>query len=351
MVKRIVQWSVAAGLLLVAPLLSAAAAQQLGFPAPGSCDAWSRAVAAGGPAAQAALTRSWFSCWPIAADALAAALRQTRASDDPVLLRELAVHAGYFEHPLILDAALEVAPDRSATITARAASLLILAAQLGAALGVNNRGISDLLTEPPPAAGLCGPALQFSGQHGRRTDSQPLPADARRRVAGVLDPLSIDATEPFHLRRLAQCLQVVARPEVPPQIDVSGVRLTHLCENDFILYNPTPLALLFTLEVEGTTDRFNLQVEAGEHRRFSPDQAGIVRLIYDGRVIQSAANGGRRCSEGEGQVRRPIDRRAVQLGAEERRGYFVELLVEQLARAVEWAPRERVTSGRPSSIQ
>jgi hypothetical protein len=31
---------------------------------------------------------------------------------------------------------------------------------------------------------------------------------------------------------------------------------------------------------------------------------------------------------------------AVQLGADERRGYFVELLVEQLERASEWAVPE-----------
>jgi hypothetical protein len=64
-------------------------------------------------------------------------------------------------------------------------------------------------------------------------------------------------------------------------------------------------------------------------------------VLSDGRVMEAGFGPPlrifTRCEE-DGRIRQPIDRRAVQLGAEERRGYVVELLVEQLERASTWAP-------------
>ena len=50
-----------------------------------------------------------------------------------------------------------------------------------------------------------------------------------------------------------------------------------------------------------------------------------------------------RC-EADGRVRRPPARRATQLGADERRGYFVEFVVEQFERAAAWRPGGGVSS-------
>jgi hypothetical protein len=72
-------------------------------------------------------------------------------------------------------------------------------------------------------------------------------------------------------------------------------------------------------------------------------------VLSDGRVMEAGFGPPlrvfSRCEE-DGRIRRPLDRRAVQLGAEERRGYFVELLVEQLHRATTWPPS---TSPQPSA--
>ena len=67
--------------------------------------------------------------------------------------------------------------------------------------------------------------------------------------------------------------------------------------------------------------------------------------MEDGRLVEAGITPPlrvfTRCEE-DGRIRRPVERRAVQLRADERQGYFIELVVEQFGRAVEWAPDNAV---------
>ena len=59
----------------------------------------------------------------------------------------------------------------------------------------------------------------------------------------------------------------------------------------------------------------------------------------DGRLVEAGITPPLRVfsrCEPDGRIRRPVVRRAVQLTAGERQGYFVELLVEQFGRATPW---------------
>ena len=263
------------------------------LPSVADCAQWAQSLAAGGQAAIETLDRGWLAGCPNSGPAaLASALRGARAETDTAYLVRLADVAGNLEHPAILAAALELAGDRGATTAARATALLVLPGQLGAGPGVNGLPGGVLLTQPLPATGVCAPGLRAT--HAAAPASAASRGDAPRRVAAVVDRIRTDASEPDLLRSLARCVRPAVKG-VPPQVDVSAVRLTYVCGNWFRVRNPTRESLLFEFVAEGTGERRRLRVSAGGERTIATDAPARVRLYYDGRSIQAAANGGAPC--------------------------------------------------------
>jgi hypothetical protein len=289
-----------AALAALAPwTVATAAAQDLdlyGPPTAENCARWAAMHSEGRAPALAVLRQNPLASCPDAGPAaLAAAVQRASAETDTTYLAWLAGRAGLLTHPAVFAAALRLAGDRGATVESRAAGLLVLGGQNGAGGEINGTGWGALLVEPVPnAARGCFMSLRpICG--GPAPASAPLPGDAKRQAAVVVDRIRTDPAEPALLRTLARCVRPAVARGVPPQVDVSGVRLRYLCGNWFRIHNPTVETLMFGFAAEKTGERSNISVFPGGERMFATAAPSTVRLYYDGRLIQTTAHGGTAC--------------------------------------------------------
>lgn len=277
-------------------------AQTLGRPLPerAECSAWAADVGRGGAPAMEVLIYGWLpACPEDGPAAVAAAISAAGQVADTAYLVALFRTAAYIRDAQVFAAAQALASNRSARPEPRVAALLILMGVLDMPTSFNDLGGSALMVTALPSD-RCLPTLGVGGTRWRVIDD-PLPADARRQVAGLVDRIRHDPTESPLMRNLAGCMRP-AFFDVPPQIDVSGVRLTYLCDTLFRIYNPTPDRLVFTVEVEGTDETFRIGVGEGQEYTFFTEHVGTVQLYYDGRLIQTAANGQQPCPRPDLQI-------------------------------------------------
>jgi hypothetical protein len=285
--------SLSAVVALAMHCIPALAVAQRTPPSSAQCTSWSQALGGGGAGALGALLYGGVGgCPSTGPNALASAITNSASTTDTSFLWALIRQAGSVGHPTIFNAAVSNARNSAASTSARAASLLILTAQLGLAPHLSGRPLNSELTGEIPTTGLCGPDLSANSQ--LEPAAQALPSDAKRQVAVVFDALQADVHAPAQLSTLARCLRPAVGRNIPPQIDLSGVTLRYLYCNRFVVSNPTVFSLPMGVEVVGTTEHFGWSASPGE-TRFSTDNVGTVRLIYDGGVIRTAANGGVAC--------------------------------------------------------
>jgi hypothetical protein len=261
---------------LAALLLSAAPAvahaQRLGPPPTiAQCGEWKAGLAAGGARALYALDHGWPAGCADAPGILVPALRSARLVSDVDYLYALTVQAADVRDASIFAAALALAEDSGATTKARAAAVLVTIAQLGSSIDFHQLSRGALLTDPLPATGLCGPRI--AGSHGP-IERTPLPSDAERRAARVIDRLTYGAGTPALLRNLARCSRTGFGADIPPQVDLGGVSLEYVCGTTFRIHNPTPVRLVFAYRVEGFSDQFDIPVEASRHEDFDVFRRG-----------------------------------------------------------------------------
>jgi len=273
------------------------ASAQIGLrprPSVEECAGWEQELAAGiaisAEAAIQALASGWLAACDDGAAALGDAIRASAAEQDTAFLFALALEAAGIRDERVLNVALEVAAERSASRPARAAAILVLVAQAGGTWDFTAVTRSALLTEPLPRERICGSVLYG---HTFTTDNG-LPSDYRRRIAVVLDAIARQGGHPL-LPNLARCSRPVVGRGIPPQVDVSRVTLRNVCETTFLVHNRTPEFLIFSYGMVGSTDHRDLPVDARKRREFITTQEGTVQLSYDGRVIQTASSTDRPC--------------------------------------------------------
>lgn len=139
-------------------------------------------------------------CGDIGGRALADALWRTRAVTDTALLAALGREATMMRSPHVFEAALEVAADRTASVPARASSLLVLLGQEDENTIVGRSWGENLII---PVGEFCQGASITDVQY---LSQAPLPADHRTRVSNLLTRMAEDGTEPLLLRQLAHCI-------------------------------------------------------------------------------------------------------------------------------------------------
>ncbi|MEW5928679.1 MAG: hypothetical protein AB1941_14520 [Gemmatimonadota bacterium] len=262
-------------------------------PSTEQCQTWTQDLSAGGARALDALTYGWIGgCPTLAAPALAGAIRNARTAQDTMYLGRLAGQAANVRDPQVLDAALALAGDRTASDRARVMAVLVLLGQRGSGLTVGDMPLPALFTERLPATGICG----FHVATGGAEIVNPLPDDHVRRIAQVLDGIRYQNGESALLRNLARCARTGTLTEVPLQVDVSKIRLDYVCGNTFRIQNHTPEFLILSYTVAGTGEAEDVTARSGGGwTHFNTDTAGTVQLIYDGQVVTTAANTGKSC--------------------------------------------------------
>jgi hypothetical protein len=294
MMKMINRLLLACVAVLGLPLVAEA---QLGAaPSPTECSQWAGSIAAGRALALEALRNGRLSECPGAAHVLRSAIHRAGNERDADYLYALAAQAAAVWDSTVFNAAASLAADRRGTSSARAAGILVLIAHLGSSWDFPGAKGPALLTHPLHASGICGPQVPIStGPVAGST----LPEDAPRRVATVLDRIAYDEGAPALLRHLARCGRFAVYTDVPPQVDVSKVRLRYVCENRLRLLNTAPVGLVFRLMVAGVADTMDVDVGPHAHRTLTLEAGGTARLFYDGKLIATATSRPRPCDSEE----------------------------------------------------
>jgi hypothetical protein len=290
--------ALAAVALALAP--AGLAAQGWGAPpTDAQCDEWATGLTAGGQTALYVVTYGNIpACPSVAPGALAGAIRAARATRDTAYLGGLAGTAAQVRDPAVFAAALEVADDGRASNESRVLGLLVAVSSLGSSPDVPGYARPRLFTQALPAAGICG----FEVAGGGPVIDNPLPADAERRAARVFDGIRYANGEPALVQNLARCARSVISVEIPPQVDVSQIRVDHVCGNTFRVQNHTGASLILAVTTtgpDGVTETEDVQAPAkGGWTQFTAPATGPIQVSYDGAPVATVANAGRGCGGG-----------------------------------------------------
>ncbi len=217
LIKTLVLWPLLAGTVQAQDVNYRLAAP----PSAEECQRWATALNGG-------VLTGWLPyCPALAPSAFAAAVRAARAVTDTAYLSGLAARAGDVRDLRIFDAALEVAADGRASDRARILGLLITVSQLGSSQDIVFHSIarSELFTQVLPAEGMCG--FGPASSDGIAFDNG-LPDDANRRAARVIDGIRFANGTSTLLRNFARCARSAVGRDIPPQVDVSQIRLDYV---------------------------------------------------------------------------------------------------------------------------
>lgn len=291
--------ALAAVALALVPAASLGAQGLAPPPTAAECDEWAAGLAAGGQAALDVVSYGNITACPaVAPGALAGAIRGARAARDSAYLGRLAGAASQVKDPAVFAAALEVAGDGRASSEARVMGVLITVSSLGASQEVQGYIRPQLFTQALPATGICAFAVAGVGP----AVDNPLPSDAERQAARVIDGILYANGQPALVQNLARCARGVISSEIPPQVDVSGIRIDYVCGNTFRVQNHTRAALTLTVtttDAEGASETEDVAAPAkGGWTHFNAPMAGSIQVTYDGTPVLTVANTGRRCGGG-----------------------------------------------------
>ncbi|HSU13056.1 hypothetical protein [Longimicrobium sp.] len=286
----------AAAAILLLPAAGLRAQGWVDPPTSEQCQAWTSDLAAGGQAAMDAVAYGNLAgCTAAAPGALSGAIRAARASRDTAYLGALAAVAGQVRDPGVFGAALEVTGDGRASDESRVMGLLVIGSSLGASQYLPGYTRPQLFTQALPATGVCG----FAAGEGGPVLDNGIPADAERQAARVIDGIRYGGGGAALLQNLARCARSSVDPDIPPQVDVSGIRVDYVCGNDFRVQNHTGTELTLrvtTTAADGTTAAEDLVFPAiGGWTPFTTGATGTVQVSYDGQPVATVANAGRRC--------------------------------------------------------
>jgi hypothetical protein len=230
-------------------------------------------------------------CGVQAGQALGTALTNARTETDGKYLSNLWTAAAAIRDPSVLNSAIALARDRSATVPARVVALVVALAQHVRGVGITGWPLDRLTTEP------WGPRCAFAVTTHQLPGSQnPVPTTYVRRLAALYDEVGWAADENPVLADIARCARVVLRNDVPESVDPSRITLTYMCGTKYRVTNTAPKGATVTYRVSHTREAGDLTIPPKGSRDFYTVFIDAVRLEYNGRVIQEAENGGRECA-------------------------------------------------------
>lgn len=289
----------AAAVLALAPV-STLHAQWGEPPTDAECQEWTTGLAAGGAAALDVVTYGDLAACPaVAPQALAGAIRAARTVRDTAYLGGLAGVAAQVAGPTVFAAALEVAGDGRASNEARVMGMLVTVSSLGSSQTINGYTRDQLFSQALPDVGVCGfsPAGTGSGAL-----DNPLPADARRQAARVIDGILYASGQPALVQNLARCARAAVGNGIAPQADVSKIRVDYVCGNTFRVQNHTGVEV--TLSIATTAPGGAVETEdhvipsKGGWTSLEAPTAGSITVTYDGAPVATVENTGRGCGGG-----------------------------------------------------
>jgi len=225
--------------------------------------------------------------------AIAAAIREHRASRDTAMLSRLGDAAQLLRDGEMFVAALDVLDDAGASPEARisAARTLILGlrphAQITAAQLTGGNCYGSL------------PAPHATAARG----GNPMPPDFAARARTVSLRVVGDSTVTGPLRVAARCLSIHDAAPFSEPVDAPGYiivsqrpSIEYLCGNRFRIRNPYPVETDLRYQAEGGGGRGRLMLSARRTRVVSIRGARVRLIDQNGELMSTATNEGRACS-------------------------------------------------------
>jgi hypothetical protein len=222
--------------------------------------------------------------------------------------RRTAPFSGYLAHfymPGVLDSAvlrttLSIAADPGASVGARALSVGLLTTYLN----------TNALLRYGPLTGTRSGGACFPGRdlHGARNLYSTLPPDTPQQVRAGIAPLEHDTTQPPEARSAANCLMNEGRAskDIPVQALTTNPRtaltIEYMCGTRFRIKSTLPHQVAIQYEVGAASGRKLLYVAgklAGQQygeTLLDLDTPGELRILFDGEVVLTKANGGTACT-------------------------------------------------------
>jgi hypothetical protein len=231
------------------------------------------------------------------ADAMAVAMQRRR--NETLSADMYSVFSPVAADTALLRTALELAADASAGLPARVLSLRLTLAYLGVNWFVGYNDITSAVEGTFCMTGPAGPGIP--------TLRSNLPADAPERIRQQAMLLERDVAQPAAVRSAANCVMNAWRSSkgLSPQLLVPDVRsalsLEYVCGNQFRIKSTVPHEVVAEYEVQGTAGRKTLHLARRKSGQsfgetvLDLDTSGELRLLFDGDVIHTKANGGTTC--------------------------------------------------------
>ncbi|MGH7659088.1 MAG: hypothetical protein ACREL6_12715 [Gemmatimonadales bacterium] len=170
-----------------------------------NCRLAARIIATGHPAPHEEWAFGYIgNCPAEAGEAIASGMRASRTATDTILLSHLTYTTRFLRDAALLDAALEVASDPSASFEARIFSLRSLLWLMTSSPSPMGFGT---LVSGDPYDGYQGCWVHSSPGLRMVAGTTPLPADYRDQIRSLATRLEADSGEVGDIRRIAWCLK------------------------------------------------------------------------------------------------------------------------------------------------
>lgn len=237
--------------------------------------------------------------------AFAQYLRRLASVGDPAALRAPFGYANLLWDAAVFEALHAVAGDPGAAPAARNYSILALIHHEAGSTALRYTALTSV-----PEGGTCIVGSLDDVERGV-VHGAPLPPDHRERSRALAARLEAEPTTPPGVRSAARCLfaatgpaaeDVVAALDARP-VNRDGIDLAYVCGTTFRVRNSNPRDVQVDFEVEGTAIRGTLGLPRNPQRSggfseitFAVPQAGTVRLLLDGRAVETATSRGTRCN-------------------------------------------------------
>ena len=232
---------------------------------------------------------------PNATAVIRTAVLATRQVANPAVLRVAYIVSGIAADDGLVNAALDVANDASATELARTWAMYTAGGQAQPSTRM-----------PQPDVPVVGDVNRPCGMNALSSAADPASAPISTTTLARLHTISLtlfrNASMPPRVRRMALCANTAVQSIYTPPVLASDIQLTYLCGNRFRLRNRSFQDVDVRWEVYNTTDRGEESIGSATalipnfDQTFTTELRGTVRLFYNGALIQTKANGGTVCT-------------------------------------------------------
>ena len=228
-------------------------------------------------------------CGSFGAQTLARALIAARLSTDTAFLSDLAWSARLVRDVGLLQTAMQLAEDSTATTAARVVGLLTVVAQYAAGIAPRGRTFAQLVSVP---VGWCWMSNPF---HSSYTSDLGVALSDRQSAAMRSATLGLTPSVDPVIRDLASCVSDYVAFDAPPSVDPQLITLDYVCGSKFRVRNAGVKSVRVSYLGFGAQDGGGLYVPANSEAFVIARCECALDLFYQGRLIRSAPNAGTTC--------------------------------------------------------